>query len=301
MGIRTFVTIGFSLVVLSAHAATNSWNSTLSDFWDEDTRWSLGHAPAIADAAEFITNATTKTVTIDDTDTLFFQSTLTISNLTVMGTGTATNTLSLTNMNGGALIPLKVLNNFSLGTNGQLQVSFSTLQVGNASFGAGSKTLLALGTNSSPIVVSNNLSLAGTLNIADSGGFFSNTSYTLFTYGGTLVNNGITVGSTPSNATCTIDTSVAGLVKLSVSGGPPPPTGSLSIISIVRSGNDITLTWTAAASGNNTVQAENGNMNTNNFADISATIPVTAGVTNSYTDVGGATNTPARFYRIHGF
>jgi len=34
------------------------------------------------------------------------------------------------------------------------------------------------------------------------------------------------------------------------------------------------------------------------FQDISGSIGVTAGVTNTYTDVGGATNTPTRFYRV---
>jgi len=42
-----------------------------------------------------------------------------------------------------------------------------------------------LGTNSDLTVVSGNLTLGGTLNIIDAGGF-TNTTYTLFIYGGTL-------------------------------------------------------------------------------------------------------------------
>jgi hypothetical protein len=300
MGIRTIIAIGFSLVVVNAQAATNSWISGVSDFWDVDSRWSLGHSPAIADTADFITNATTKTVTIDNTDSAFFQSELTISNLTVSGLGSVINTLNLTNMNDGDLVPLDVLNTLTIGGGGELQIDFSMLHVGNASIATNAVLLFALGTNSSSVVVSNNLTLAGTLNIADAGTFFATNSYTLFTYGGMLSGAGLSIGTTPSNVTCAIDTTVPGLVKLTVNGVITPPSTNVTfqIVSIARSGNDVVIMWTAASTGNNVVQAENGNCNTNNFADLSGVIGVSAGVTNSYTDVGGLTNAPSRFYRV---
>jgi hypothetical protein len=75
----------------------------------------------------------------------------------------------------------------------------------------------------------------------------------------------------------------------------------IQITSIARSTNDITITWTTSSAGTNFVQAENGGANgynTNNFQTIDGPVIVSAGATNSYTDVGGATNTPSRFYRI---
>jgi len=298
MGIRTIIAIGFTLVVVNAQAATNRWNSGASDYWDIDTRWSAGHAPAIGDFADFITNAASKTVTIDNTDAASFQSELTISNLTVSGVGSATNTLNLTNMNLGALVPLHVLNTLTISAGGQLQIDYSMLVASNAVISTNATLLFALGTNSSAVVVSNNLTLAGTLNVADAGGFFSASSYTLFTYGGALNYSGLTIGTTPSNTTCAIDTSVPGLVKLTLGQVTPPSTGTFQIVSITRSVNDITIAWTAANAGANAVQAENDNYNTNNFSDISGSIIVSGGVTNNFTDVGGATNAPSRFYRV---
>jgi hypothetical protein len=234
---------------------------------------------------------------------------LTISNLTVSGAGNVVNTLNLTNMNLGALIPLKILNTLTIGSGGQLQIVFSKLVTSNANISSTAVLLFALGTNSSPVVVTNNLTLAGTLNVADAGGFFSASSYTLFTYGGLLTYSGLTIGTTPSNVTCAIDTSVPGLVKLTVNGGiTPPSTGTVQLISIVRNTSDIAITWAATGGSTSLVQvtsgAVDGSYNTNNFADIPAsqfTPPGSGIVTNTYTETGGATNAPSRFYRIHLF
>jgi hypothetical protein len=77
-----------------------------------------------------------------------------------------------------------------------------------------------LGTNSDLILVGGNLTLGGMLNINDTGGFTTGV-YTLLTYGGALTYNGVTIGTTPSsNFTYTIDTSIAGQVKLDVNHAP---------------------------------------------------------------------------------
>jgi autotransporter-associated beta strand protein len=78
-----------------------------------------------------------------------------------------------------------------------------------------------LGTNSDLTAVNSNLTLGGTLNIGNAGGFGVGT-YTLFTYGGTLTYNGVTIGTAPSGYAYTIDTATAGQVKLNVT--PPPMT-----------------------------------------------------------------------------
>ncbi len=90
-----------------------------------------------------------------------------------------------------------------------------------------------LGTNSDLTVVSGNLTLGGTLNIIDAGGF-TNATYTLFTYSGALTYNGVTIGATPNPGfDYAVDTNLAGQVRLIVSasggvGAAGPITGPAS-------------------------------------------------------------------------
>jgi len=84
------------------------------------------------------------------------------------------------------------------------------------------------------------------------------------------------------------------------------PTNSLSalrIIGAVRQGTDVIITWTTAGGRTNVVQATAGDgagEYATNFTDLSSPIIVsgTGDVTTSYVDVSGATNVPARFYRV---
>jgi len=301
VGIRTIVAIGLGLIAVSAQATTNSWVSASSHAWDVDGDWSLHAAPSIADAGDFITNAISKVVSIDLNDTSDFPDELTVSNLTVSGPGGTTNTLNLTNMNEGVPIPLTILNGLTIGNGGRLQINNSMLQTLNGTFTSGSILAFALGTNSSPIVVSNNLALAGALNVNDGGGF-TNTTYTLFTYGGTITYSGLIVGTMPTNATCVVSTNTVGQVNLIVTLTSPAAPLPFQIISIVRNTNDVMIMWTTSATGTNFVQAGNGDANgsydTNNYQNIDGPVIVGVGTTNTYTDVGGATNTPSRFYRI---
>jgi autotransporter-associated beta strand protein len=73
-----------------------------------------------------------------------------------------------------------------------------------------------LGANSDQIFVGGDLTLGGTLNVTDAGGFGPGT-YTLFNYVGALSVGTLTFGTTPANYTYTIDTSVLGQVNLIVS------------------------------------------------------------------------------------
>ena len=76
---------------------------------------------------------------------------------------------------------------------------------------------------------------------------------------------------------------------------------SFRITSIVRSNNNILISWTTGIGQTNALQAtagtSNGSYATNNFANI---FSVTNTVTTStnYTDVGAATNFPSRYYRV---
>jgi hypothetical protein len=211
-----------------------------------------------------------------------------------------------------------------------------------------------LGAVSDRTVVSSNLTLGGTLNVTDAGGF-TNGTYTLLTYGGTLATNGtptiLTIGSTPdATKTYTIDIATVHQVNLVVSGaGPPPvdpfvawqlryfgctnlaicpqaagdadpdgdgisntneflagtdPTNNASafrITSVVRTNNDLFISWMTGVGRTNALQAAvgdaNGNYQTNTFADLFTVTNTTGGVTN-YTDLGAATNTLYRYYRI---
>ena len=124
------------------------------------------------------------------------------SNATLNGIGTIIGTATVS----GTLSP-----GFSVGTitisNDLVLSSSSVLQYD-------------LGSNSDLTVVSSNLTLDGTLNITDAGGF-TNGTYTLFTYGGTLTTNGsstiLTIGTTPDPSLgYTVDISSNGYVILNV-------------------------------------------------------------------------------------
>jgi T5SS/PEP-CTERM-associated repeat protein len=85
---------------------------------------------------------------------------------------------------------------------------------------------------------------------------------------------------------------------------PTNPASVFQIISTVQNTTDVSIVWKAAGVRTNAVQATtgdgNGGYTTTNFTDISG--PIILGVPGdamtNYTDVGGATNVPARYYRI---
>ncbi|HVM60467.1 MAG TPA: glycosyl hydrolase family 28 protein [Verrucomicrobiae bacterium] len=107
----------------------------------------------------------------------------------------------------------------ALGANPVLTLSGSTLTISNnASFGGSSVLNYGLGTNAAETVVTGNLTLAGALNVAAGGGFTSGT-YTLFTYGGALTYNGVSIGTVPAGFSCAVSTSTPGLVNLVVGFG----------------------------------------------------------------------------------
>ena len=83
----------------------------------------------------------------------------------------------------------------------------------------------------------------------------------------------------------------------------PVDSGSVKIVSIEAIGNDINLTWQTFGSTTNVIQLDNsiadGNF-TNSFTDIATVlVPGTGTVITNWVDIGGATNFPSRYYRIH--
>jgi hypothetical protein len=82
------------------------------------------------------------------------------------------------------------------------------------------------------------------------------------------------------------------------------PTNSTSyfhITSVVNTGSDTRVTWMMGPGKTNALQwtagTGDGSYQTNGFADLFAVTNTVGSVTN-YLDVGGATNVPARYYRI---
>ena len=84
------------------------------------------------------------------------------------------------------------------------------------------------------------------------------------------------------------------------------PTNAASVFritSVVPTGLDYVVTWKTAGVRTNIVQATSGAAGggySNNFQDISGTIiiNIVGDAATNYSDVGGATNVPARFYRV---
>jgi hypothetical protein len=83
---------------------------------------------------------------------------------------------------------------------------------------------------------------------------------------------------------------------------PPPPPGVFNVTSVTVQGTNTFITWNTVGGETNVVQATAGTFGnySNSFADISTNIIGKGGdLTNaSYLDVGGATNFPARYYRV---
>jgi hypothetical protein len=82
-----------------------------------------------------------------------------------------------------------------------------------------------------------------------------------------------------------------------------PVVTPFGITSVAVQGNDVLLAWTTTGGSTNVVQVTNGDVAgnyTNSFADLSPPIipPGTGATATSYLDSGGATNQPARYYRI---
>ena len=157
--------------------------------------------------------------------------------------------------------------------------------------------------------------LAGDLNVRPNGtlivsgpGASTSGTYLLFTNLCTTCSNQVEftpwstiIGPVPCiTYTVGVGTNVSGggINAIFLTVGPTPP----QITSIVRSGNDVRLTWTACDGKTNFVQVTPGTANgsyTNNFVNLSGQIVITpSGTTTNFTDSGGATNKPARYYRV---
>ena len=134
-----------------------------------------------------------------------------------------------------------------------IALSAATFTISNNLALSPSNTLnYTLGTNAASLVVKGNLNLSGIVNVTNSGGF-TNGSYTLITYTGTLTGGLPALGTMPSGYSGTFDTSTSGLVNLFVTNSstllPSSPAGLTA-----TAGNAlVTLTWFAVPTATNYV------------------------------------------------
>ena len=119
---------------INAKAAVNSWTNANSAKWETPANWSAG-APGAAQSI-YITNANSKTVTIDATTSGSFSNTMSINDLNLFGvSSSSTNSLALTNA--GTATPLQVATTLFVGSGfspGFLTISSSALQVGSTTY-----------------------------------------------------------------------------------------------------------------------------------------------------------------------
>ena len=239
-----------------------------------------GGAPAAATgnvltvmSSGVVTNIGMLTITTDNTLNLagvvVQGGTITCSG-TVQGFGTAL-VSSVTITNGGFFSPFNSLGPLVIGELSPSRDAMTTVEFGTSGdllLASDATTTVELGTNFNTTVVGNNLTLNGTLNLTDSGGF-TNGTYTLFNYGGTLTTNGtasiLTIGTVPNtNWIYTVDISSIGYVNLNVV--IPPPVANFSG-SPTNGVAPLAVTFTDTSSGSITNWFwDFGDGNTTNFA-----------------------------------
>jgi hypothetical protein len=217
-------------------SSVDIWISSTSGKWETAGNWSpCGVAPSIANSADLITNANTKTVTIDATTTNT-PSTLTISNLTVSGVGGGINTLQLTNT--GTATPLHVFNTMTISSGGMLVVSNSVAVVdnvsGNGTLGFYNGTGLYVGNSGLGTLTVNGgtVTIFGTTTL----GLNSGSTGTVWLTGGQF-SGGVTIGQngvgrmTVSNGTLLAGVTVGAFHDgtLTVAGGTNTMTSGLTI------------------------------------------------------------------------
>lgn len=164
--------------------------------------------------------------------------------------GGTTTVLSGGSLGGSGLVngPVTVASGGTLlGKHGQ------TLTIDSLTLSNGANVNVALGAPGGAALfdVTGNLTLDGTLNVTDAGGFGQDV-YRIFDYTGSLMDNGMTVGTMPSG-TGTIQTAIANQVNLVVDIGGPTPTmqfwngTTTTADGTIHGGNG---TWTAGPTTN---------------------------------------------------
>ena len=213
----------FNKVNITGDESFDLYNVTGAQFIDCNLKTSAGqNSILLYNATAVITNSA-------PTNTLF-----TFDGVTTNGYG---NSLQFYN----AVGTLKNTNAFD---DGPLTLAASTFTVSN-NLALRPTTVLnyLLGTNATTLAVKGNLALGGTNNFSAGGGF-TNGTYTVMSYTGTLSGSAPTIGSVPSGFNYAFDIGTAGLVKFIVTPfAPPAPTNLLAAATNLL----INLKWNAVS------------------------------------------------------
>ena len=222
--------IVFNKVNITGDRSFDLYNVSGAQFIDCNLKVSAGQTTfELFDAQAVITNSAS-------TNTLFL-----FDGLVTNGYG---NSFAFYN----ALASLKNTNVFD---DGPLTLSASTLTVSN-SLTLFPTTMLnyTLGTNAARLAVVGSLALGGTNNISAGPGF-TNGTYTLMTYTGTLTGAVPALGSVPTGYTGSFATNTTGQVNLLVSSTAPQPPAPPTNLVAMASNVIVFLTWSASATATN--------------------------------------------------
>jgi hypothetical protein len=184
--------------ITTAIGQVNNWINPASAQWEGATNWSLGLRPA-SNQTIALTNGGYKAVGISSSTVSNFPASMTVNNLSVSAPSNALNTLLLNYA--GMSMPLHILNDCSIGANGSLQNSYSSLQVdgstaGNLLITDGGQLIQEGGLTvvTPPVQVQN-----GTLNATNAtmnlGPFYIGNSGTIYQSGGTILSAGLQIDS----------------------------------------------------------------------------------------------------------
>lgn len=139
------------------------------------------------------------------------------------------------------------LKNTNAFDDGPLTLSASTFTVSNHLALVPTTTLnYLLGTNAATLAVKGNLVLGGT-NIISAGSGFTNGTYTVMTYTGTLSGSAPALGSVPLGSSFAFDTGTAGQVKLIVTSNLLAAPFAPANLTATATNQLVTLTWSPSA------------------------------------------------------
>ena len=192
-----------------------------------------------------------------------------------------------------------------------LLVTFTDASTGSITnwfwdFGNGSTTNFAVSTNPTATYTAGTYTV--TLIVSGSGGSSTNTQVSYITaltayqtwqmqYFGSTNNPSAAPSADPDGD------GQNNLAEFLTGTNPTNSASGLQITSVTAQGSDVLVSWKTAGGVTNVVQVATGlpdGSYSTNFLDLSPTIiiPGTGDATTNYLDSGGATNTPARYYRI---
>ena len=209
-----------------------------------------------------------------NTAVIFSNSTLSASVVTLDGVTSNSIANQFTFYN--SLMTLKNTN--ALGFDSSVTLGNSTFIISNNLALSPSNSLnFILGTNAATVVVKGNLALGGTNNISAGGGF-TNGSYTLMTYTGTLSGTAPVLGALPAGYNYAINTATAGQVNLVVS-----PTAAPTNLVTTATNLQINLKWNSlgGATGYNLKRGTVSGTYPTIFSGLTATNYADANVTNA--------------------